>query len=80
MPIEGFFQDNNSTPLSKFKEGLMGVKVESLKIYDPAKPPLYRRIEELSNQFPQLSRWFWVMCGSKHEAKNVEEVKKSMNI
>ena len=80
MPVEGFFQDSSSTPLSRFKEGLMSVNIEGPKVYDPSKSQLYRRIEELSNQFPQLPQWFWIMCGSKYEDRNVEEIRGIMNV
>ena len=54
------------------------VKKIDINSFGPENPKLYRRIEELST--PLLAQWIWIMSGSKHEEKNVKEVRKVMNI
>ncbi len=76
-------------PIDEFKEKL-GLEllspivlkeiIQEFEKLEPSDPKLYEKLRELSIWFPKLPEWFWVMCGSKHEAKNIEEIKRTMNI
>ena len=70
-------------PLDRFKAKL-GLEIPSPTILaeiiqefeklEPGDERLYEKLRELSKQFPKLPEWFWVMCGTKYEDKNLSAI------
>ena len=52
---------------------IVEVKREFEKL-EPSDIRLYEKLRELSKKFPKLPEWFFVMCGTKYEDKNLKNV------